>query len=179
MGTCNFRDNEYIDLYVTHFNIDFDEVKEELKQEGIYTDEELDDDNFIYQYMYDTIDLYYQDVIDTFDDDIRLALKHFNRELMFFELELKSGYYDGIQISEKFIDNSYYNKYTTLDPRNLDNNDCNYLFDMCRSKAIRKFDSEVKFINNKLLPYLSQQTSFKKLYHIGTFSNGEGVYQWA
>jgi len=62
-------------------------------------------------------------------------LNEFNDELSFFKVVLHSGYYRGVQTLVECEN----------DPHELDNSDCHYCWDMCRSKAIRKHESEQRF----------------------------------
>ena len=34
-------------------------------------------------------------------------------------------------------------------------------------------------MNNKVLPYIAQNTGFRRINRIAVFSNGEAVYTWA
>ena len=94
-----------------------------------------------------------------------LDLKNTNAGLTFHEISLKSGYYDGLQIYVEEKDN----------PHNLDNYETQYLYSLCRSVAIRKYDAEIRKIRRwmeKNLPPLG----FMKLHVVARFSNGETIY---
>ena len=95
-------------------------------------------------------------------------MEKLNDDLIFHELELKSGYYEGIQIFVGELEN----------PHELDNEDCRYYYDMCRSQAIRKYDAEIRRIN-KWLEKVAVEHGWRKLHCLGVFSNGEAVYQYA
>lgn len=105
----------------------------------------------------------------TYEEDIKFIeddLAKFNCDLTFFEVVLRSGYYSGIQTLVKCKDN----------PHDLGNDDCRYYWDMCRSKAIRKFDAEER----KVVKFLKSLTSIglKEIVCVGIFSNGEAIYQY-
>ena len=109
------------------------------------------------------------------DNALEFAKKQLNRELQFFELSLHGGCYAGAQI--KIDENAYCREYGN--PHDLDNDGCRWQWDLCRSQAIRKFESEKKWINKKLLPIVADYLGFRKLYCRGVFSNGEAIYEWA
>lgn len=158
MGTCNFITQSDFDMYV----INFEPLSEEEQKQY-----EIDND-CKYSIEADE-EFYYESEIENFKWLMNHYLKQKQRMLEFCSIELRSGYYAGVQT------------YVSLenDPREMDNDDCQYYFGICRSKAIRKLESEIKFINTKLLPYIRENSSFEKLYCIGVFSNGEAVYQYA
>ena len=99
-------------------------------------------------------------------DDLSKYLDNLNDSLTFHSLAVKSGYYEGYQIYVK----------ETEDPNDLDNGDCHYYFDLCRSKAIRKFNSEKNKIR-KMLKQTASDWGMYEIYCLGHFSNGEAVYQ--
>lgn len=93
-------------------------------------------------------------------------LERFNASLTFFKVELRSGYYRGIQTLVKCPN----------DPHDLCNDDCRYYWDMCRSKAIRKHEAEER----KVVKFLKEMKGgpVKELTCVGIFSNGEAIYQY-
>ena len=95
-------------------------------------------------------------------------MEEFNNELTFHEITFKSGYYEGVQLFVEEKEN----------PHELDNDDCNYYYDMCRSKAIRKYDAEIRKIN-RFMDKVAIQYGWKELHCLGVFSNGEAIYQYA
>ena len=112
-----------------------------------------------------------RDIIDNFSDTVNNILHTFNRELKFFKITLKDGYYCGLQFYVEEIGNMAY-----IDVENVDNEDTRYYYDMCKSEFLRKYYSEINFINKKLLPKLAKFFSFEEYYCGGIFSNGEAVY---
>lgn len=133
-----------------------------------------DFDLYIYdEDLDDTVDT--AEAIEIYNLEMREAYKQsqqlangFNKELLFHDIEIEAGYYTGIQ--------TYIKKYYK-DIEQLDNEDCHYHFDMCRSKALRKYKAEVKRINKKLLPKFKTELGFEHIRCIGVFSNGEAVYE--
>ena len=122
-------------------------------------DNTLDEDEAIAKYN--------SGVISVFEAGTHLA-KEFNKELIFHDIEIECGYYTGIQTYIK----NYYN-----DIEYFDNDDCHYHFNMCRSKALRKYKAEVKRINKRLLPKFKTELGFEQIKLVGVFSNGEAIYQ--
>lgn len=110
----------------------------------------------------DDIDWFWDDVQENFNSLVK------KDELMFHKLVLKGGYYSGAQIYVETIEN----------PNELDNEDCYYHFDVCKSKAIRLYNAEIKRINKKVLPTF-EQIGFYKINCVGVFSNGEAIYSLA
>ena len=100
-------------------------------------------------------------------DEIIALLDDFNRELMFHEVKLQSGYYSGIQ----FIVEAEHD----LGAYDYDNDECHYYFDCCRSVAYRKYAAEVRKINRKLAA-LGKSWGFVEMVCTAHFSNGAALY---
>lgn len=107
------------------------------------------------------------DELDAYDLESELseALEEINDELTFHKVELQSGYYYGLQF---YVDELH-------DPNEYDNDDCRYEFDLCRSVAIRRYESEINKITRRLRR-LASGYGFEELCCVGVFSNGEAVY---
>lgn len=157
MGTCNYISQNNFDLYVISYEVDEEYIKEYEEVNGYEFDEEWD------------CQIFYEDI---YREAERLANK-LNEELMFYQIEIRSGYYDGLQTIIQGTD--WYDSY--YDIEDVSNDDCHYYFDMCRSKAIRKHNAEVNKINKKLLPLFEKELGFDHIRCIGVFSNGEAVYE--
>ena len=158
MSTANFITQSDFDMYV----IDFEPLSEEEQKQyeletGCAYSIEIEEK------------LYYESEVENFKWLMNHYLKQKQKMLEFCSIELIGGYYAGVQTYVDILD----------DPREMDNEGCQYYFGICRSKAIRKLESEIKFINTKLLPYIRDNSSFEKLYCVGVFSNGEAIYQYA
>lgn len=157
MGTRNYISQDNFDLYITEYEVDEEYIKEYEEINECEFDEEWDSQMF------------YEDI---YMQAERLANK-LNEELMFYQIEIRSGHYDGLQTIIQGTDwhDSYYNI------EDVSNDDCHYYFDMCRSKAIRKHNAEVNKINKKLLPLFEKELGFDHIRCIGVFSNGEAIYE--
>lgn len=157
MGTCNYISQNNFDLYITEYEVDEEYIKEYEEENECEFDIEFDSE------------LFYED---TYREAERLANK-LNEELMFYQIEIRSGYYDGLQTIIQPTD--WYDGYNNVE--DISNDDCNYYFDMCRSKAIRKYKAEVNKINRRILPKFKKQLGFEHIRCVGVFSNGEAVYE--
>ena len=93
-------------------------------------------------------------------------IERFNDTLTFFKVVLRDGYYRGVQTLVECEN----------DPHELDNEDCRYWWDMCRSKAIRKHEAEER----RVVKYLKglRNDGLKELRCVGVFSNGEALYEY-
>lgn len=109
----------------------------------------------------------YRDMIDNFNYELK------NQNFDFFELSIKDGYFDGIQIViDSAVDGlaDYH-----LIESDFNNEESQYYFNLCRSKAVRKIKSEIKKIN-KFLDFLKFY-GFKEFAQIAQFDNGETLYK--
>ena len=113
----------------------------------------------------------YNNIVCHFSRTVDNILHDFKRELQFFEVTLRDGYYCGLQF---YIEET--KDMACLDIENLYNEDTRYYFDMCKSEFLRKYKSEVNFINKKLLPKLAEYFGFEEYCCAGVFSNGEAIY---
>lgn len=148
MGTCNFVTQSDFDLYI--YDEDLDDT--------------LDEDTAINGYDFSMACVY--------EESIRLA-KELSKDLMFYNIEIRCGYYTGIQT--QLVATDWQAQVECFEQ--LDNEDCHYYFDMCRSKALRKHKAEVNKINKKLLPLFEKELGFDHIRCIGVFSNGEAIYE--
>lgn len=97
-------------------------------------------------------------------DDVEGAFE--NLDLKFHKVKVLAGYYEGAQIVFEEIH----------DPNEMDNEDTRYYFDMCRSKAIRAYKSEINKINRRI-DELVEDGVWMEFSIVGRFSNGECVYR--
>lgn len=100
---------------------------------------------------------------------VNYDLRNINDELDFFTVELKSGYYCGVQFDVNFNDR-------IGDPEGLDNEDAHYYFDCCRSEMLKRYKRERRKLG-KALETLARDHGFDKLVCVGIFSNGEAIYE--
>lgn len=98
--------------------------------------------------------------------EVKDVLDELNDSLIFHNLSIVSGYYCGAQLFVKSED----------DPHELDNEDCHYFYDMCRSASIRKYDSEINKVK-RLMRNVAKDFGFIEIGCIGVASNGEAFYR--
>lgn len=97
--------------------------------------------------------------------DFPWILDAVNEDSLFFRGRLKDGYYEGVQL----IFDELYN------PEEMDNEEIREEFDLCRSRAIRKYHAEINKIN-RLIDKLCKETLWSKYGVTARFSNGETWY---
>lgn len=97
--------------------------------------------------------------------EIEYNLNELNDALMFHKILVDGGHYYGLQF---YVEENY-------DPNELDNEDCRYYFDMFRSVAIRRYNSEINKIN-RMLRRMAKEWGFEEIYCAAVFGNGEAVY---
>lgn len=125
---------------------------------------------------HDLSDIESENLYDDYESDficneIEKKLEALNYDLIFHKIELKDGYYSGVQFycETKDFDED---KNGELD---IDNDDAHYYYDMCRSQARRKYKTEINKIN-KLLKKLGTEYGFDAYGISARFSNGETWY---
>lgn len=180
MGAPNFYSQRNFGLYVQSFEpISLEEYKAEYFMDDEYYYSEYEaavSDGWkerILEESYEKTmrfwgETFYEDIYEGYDG-FKGLMEDFNDTLVFHKLKFESGYYEGVQI---YVEEKEENPY------DLDNDDCNYYYDMCRSKAIRKYDAEIRKIN-KWMDKVATQHGWKELICLGIFSNGEAIYQYA
>lgn len=109
---------------------------------------------------YEEIYFYYDDMV----YDVEGAFEHL--DLKFHKVKVLAGYYEGTQIVFEEIH----------DPNEMDNEDTRYYLDMCRSKAIRAYDAEIRKINRGINKFCKESV-WEKLMVAGRFSDGSCVYK--
>lgn len=97
--------------------------------------------------------------------DMQKRLDDLNRTLWFHKVSVEGGYYYGLQL---YVEERH-------NPSDYDNADCQYYFDMCRSVAIRRYNSEVNKLC-RILRRLGAEFGFEELFCRDVFSNGEMCY---
>ena len=173
MSCPNFETQENFKLFLWDFERPTDEV---LNENILETGDEVTSIEDITESMRDEYaeSMYNwecSDIIDNFSETVNDILHTLKRELQFFEVTLKDGYYCGLQF---YVEETGNMRYICVE--DVDNEETRYYYDMCKSEFLRKYNSEINFINKKLLPKLAKFFSFEEYYCRGIFSNGEAVY---
>ena len=110
-----------------------------------------------------------------FYEDILADLEEINAGLLFHEISIESGYYDGLQLYVTLNHAADHAGFTDAGPEYLDNESAHYYFDVCRSAAIRKYEAELRRVN-KILAKIGGAYGMDKLAIYARFSNGETWY---
>ena len=100
-----------------------------------------------------------------FVEEMETRLNGANAKLEFHSISTMGGKYYGVQF---YVEEKH-------DPNEYDNDDCHYYFDVCRSVAIRRYNSEINKIN-RILKMLAKEYGFDEVYCSAVFGNGEAVY---
>lgn len=123
------------------------------------------------------------DVLEEFDDlaemffyeDILADLEEVNKDLLFHEITMESGYYSGLQLYVTLSHAADHAGFTENGPEYADNESTRYYLDLCRSAAIRKYEAEQRKVN-KILAKIGRAYGMDKLAIYARFSNGETWY---
>ena len=110
-----------------------------------------------------------------FYEDILRDLEEENTGLLFHEISIESGYYDGLQLYVTLTHAADHAGFTENGPEYADNESTRYYLDLCRSAAIRKYEAEQRKVN-KLLAKIGRAYGMDKLAIYARFSNGETWY---
>lgn len=171
MSTKNFVGNDYFDDYAY--------VYEAPSEEEIKLYEEENECEYNYEAE---AEFNYELEYDNTKYEIKHALEKFGITL--FNVEVRSGYYDGLElIVTSDISGINVNDITDIEnlKENWDNDDMRYYFGHLanyKSHIIPKIKAEINKMNKKVLPYIANNTGFRRINCIGVFSNGEGIYEW-
>ena len=173
MSCPNFETQENFKLFLWDFERPTDEY---LNENILEIDEDITSieditESMRNEYAESIYEREYRDIVDNFSETVHDILHTLKRELQFFEVTLKDGYYCGLQFYVEETGNMRY-----IDVEDVDNEETRYYYDMCKSEFLRKYNSEINFINKKLLPKLAKFFSFEEYYCGGMFSNGEALY---
>lgn len=160
MSTCNFRTMDDFDLVVMSnekmLNVflgeEFIEEKRWRKGENFEDYDPMDD-----------IDLAW----DLFKEDIEPLLDDLNDELEWYNIDWRSGYYDGVQF---YIDTEW------LPIDGWFDDECYFQFGCSKEEVIKRIAEEKKIIND-FLENMIKDYGFERIRCVGTFSNGEAVYE--
>ena len=110
-----------------------------------------------------------------FYEDILRDLEKENAGLLFHEISIESGYYDGLQLYVTLSHAADNAGFTDAGPEYADNESTRYYLDLCRSAAIRKYEAEQRKVN-KILAKIGRAYGMDKLAIYARFSNGETWY---
>lgn len=106
----------------------------------------------------------FQDILDSINCDLATE----SEELEFFMVGVVGGRYEGLQV---LIEPLYHD----FDPQ--DEWSCKYFYEDDIDNVARRYVEEIVKINNKLLPKIARTHDLVKLRVVGTFSNGDAIYE--
>ena len=116
-----------------------------------------------------------------FDETKDFLDKYNTEKLQFFNINLRAGYYSGDQIYVEDAHPYYGDNVDIFDfLENYNSYDGSYIYKYYGyNKHILKLKilKEIKYINNIILPQLVDCYGFTQLKVLGTFSNGETIYE--
>jgi len=98
-----------------------------------------------------------------------------NAGLLFHEISIESGYYDGLQLYVTLTHAADNAGFTENGPEYADNECTRYYLDLCRSAAIRKYEAEQRKVN-RILAKIGRAYGMDHLAVYARFSNGETIY---
>jgi hypothetical protein len=110
-----------------------------------------------------------------FYEDILRDLEEINTGLLFHEISIESGYYEGLQLYVSLTHAADHAGFTENGPEYADNESTRYYLDLCRSAAIRKYEAEQRKVN-RILAKIGRAYGMDKLAIYARFSNGETWY---
>lgn len=110
-----------------------------------------------------------------FYEDILRELEEINAGLLFHEISIESGYYEGLQLYVTLSHAADHAGFTDAGPEYADNESTRYYLDLCRSAAIRKYEAEQRKVN-RILAKIGRAYGMDKLAIYARFSNGETWY---
>lgn len=150
MATSNFIKQKYFNLYVNKFKYEYE------------------DDAYCFD--------------ECLFDETRDFLDEYNTEnLQFFDIDLRAGYYGGyqtfIQDARKYYSDSI-DIFDFLEDYNSYDGSYIYKYYGYNKHILKlKILKEIKYINDTILPQLVDCYNFTQLKVVGTFSNGETIYE--
>lgn len=163
MATNNFESMNFdMPLVAYGMGVDYEERKKEWEEEnggeyGDYND-----------------DLYASD-IDFQSENIEEDIKDFNSKHKFFEVEQKSGYYQGIQFQVNFVD-KYLDYDTIMDDKEFTDEDADYYYGDTAENIRKQVREELRECYAFLIDMKNLQGAVE-LYKYAQFSNGEAIYR--
>lgn len=171
MGTCNFHSMENFDLWAVSSDMFYTKVCPACDCGGQDGDtcEICGADLSGTDPEYDWISA------QEYTSDLENRCKEENEKLRFFEISVKDGYYDGLQLYVDLTQDADNAGFTERGPEYTDNEATRDYFDMCRSKCIRAYEAEKRKVN-KILGIIGGAYGMAKLGIFARFSNGETWY---
>lgn len=160
MATNNFEPMNFdMPLVAYGMGVDYEERKKDYEED------------FDSEY---TEDIYYSD-IDFQSEDVQNDVDEFNNRHRFFEVEQKSGYYQGVQFQVNFID-KYLDYDTIMDDKEFTDEDADYYYGDTAENIRKQVREELRECYAFLIDMKNLQGAVE-LYKYAQFSNGEAIYR--
>ena len=170
MGTCNFNSMANFDLWAVGSDRFYSKRCPECEYHQDGTECELcGADLSDIEPEFDELEEMF------FYEDILRDLEEINAGLLFHEISIESGYYDGLQLYVTLTHAADNAGFTDAGPEYADNESTRYYLDLCRSVAIRKYEAEQRKVN-RILAKIGRAYGMDKLAIYARFSNGETWY---
>ena len=170
MGTCNFNSMKNFDLWAVGSDLFYSKRCPECSCSNGGDECEICGADLV------DIEPEFDDLAEMFFyEDILRDLEEVNRNLLFHEISIESGYYEGLQLYVSLTSTADHAGFTENGPEYADNESTRYYLDLCRSAAIRKYEAEQRKVN-KLLAKIGQAYGMDHLAVYARFSNGETWY---
>lgn len=157
MATCNYAIQKDFPLVV--YEVDEEALKKDLLNDGIIESEE----EFNEDYVSDRCEIIVEDGEDW--------LGEINDKLDFFRLELKDGYYGGIQL---WVEEGEYNAMIDDD---LDDETARYYWGDTADEIRKRYKQEKIWLIEEMKEIARGGAEWHELKLRGVFSNGEAVYE--
>ena len=173
MGTCNFNSMTNFDLWAVGSDAFYNKSCPEC-----FHITNLDDAETCEECGTDLSDISaeFDDIAEAcFYEDILRELEEINAGLLFHEITIESGYYEGLQLYVSLTHAADNAGFTENGPEYADNESTRYYLDRCRSAAIRKYEAEQRKVN-RILEKIGRAYGMDKLAIYARFSNGETWY---
>lgn len=107
--------------------------------------------------------------MDDLVDNLNYECKALSKDLNFFKVTVRSGYYTGVQL---FVEDGDWGH---GDPAELDEEECYYYYGLSQSAAQALWDKEMAIVKEGMRK-IAENWGMMELACIGVFSNGEAVY---
>lgn len=160
MSTANFEPMNFdMPLVAYGMGVDYEERKKDYEED------------FGEEYI---MDIYYSD-IDFQSEDVQNDVDEFNNRHRFFEVEQKSGYYQGIQFQVNFTD-KYLDYDTIMDDKEFTDEDADYYYGDMADNIRKQVREELRECYAFLIDMKNLQGAVE-LYKYAQFSNGEAIYR--
>ena len=170
MGTCNFNSMTNFDLWAVGSDRFYTKFCPECGYGNTGEECELCGADLA------DIDPEFDDLAEMFFyEDILQDLEKENAVLLFHEISIESGYYEGLQLYVSLTHAADNAGFTDNGPEYADNESTRYYLDLCRSAAIRKYEAEQRKVN-RILAKIGRAYGMDKLAIYARFSNGETWY---